>query len=230
MIATPNSLHSAFESMNTRTKVIMSPQEQRQVSLDYVGGVGLATVYTVGSVMTPQYTFGISPHIPITAILFSAAVGVLLTLIYHQWGPRRSWRMAVLLAFVSTALISGLFALSWYMLSRNGLPLWIAILVGHVPPLLLLLSAVQRFPTQDPGLSLLFQLLHLHPIIEYGLVMLASLFFGYGTTLLGLFLYAQGTYQVFGRVALLNLSLTFLLGAMLAGGIFGLIFRRGKLH
>jgi hypothetical protein len=156
---------------------------------------------------------------------FAVAVGLLMTLIYYYGAAQRASATAMFLGFLWASLTTGPFILAWYLLSWQGYPLWPAIFAGYILPLLLLVTTIWQDPTPDFGLQLLARFPQLRQVIYLSLLLLTSLYFGFGIPLLGVFIYAQVVHLSFGSVAIVHWSLIAIVGAMLSGGIFGLLHR-----
>jgi hypothetical protein len=134
---------------------------------------------------------------------FAVAVGLLMTLIYYYGAAQRASATAMFLGFLWASLTTGPFILAWYLLSWQGYPLWPAIFAGYILPLLLLVTTIWQDPTPDFGLQLLARFPQLRQVIYLSLLLHLS----------------------FGSVAIVHWSLIAIVGAMLSGGIFGLLHR-----
>lgn len=202
----------------------MSQRTRRQVPWDYLSGVLVTSLYTTTAIAMPQYTFStLTPHLPVTALITSVVVGLLMTLSYYYGAAYRSGTIAMLLGFLWTALTCGPFILAWYVLSWSGYPLWPAVLAGFLFPLLLLVTSIRQDPTLDFGVKLLTRFPQLYQILYRSLLLLTSFFFGIGIPLLAVFIYAQFMGASFGSVAYQNWYLIPVFGAILSGGLYGLI-------
>ena len=202
----------------------MNQRRSRQVPWDYLSGVIVTSLYTTTAIAMPQYTFStLTPHLPVTALILSVVVGFFMTLSYYYGVAYRASSIAMLLGFLWTSLTCGPFILAWYVLSWIGYPLWPAVLVGFLLPLFLLVTSIRQDPTLDFGVKLLTRFPPLYQILYRSLLLLTSLFFGMGIPLLAVFIYAQIIGSAFGSVASRNWYLIPIFGAMLAGGIYGLI-------
>ena len=202
----------------------MSQRTRRQVPWDYLSGVLVTSLYTTTAIAMPQYTFStLTPHLPVTALITSVVVGLLMTLSYYYGAAYRAGTIAMLLGFLWTALTCGPFIFVWYVLSWSGYPLWPAILAGFFFPLLLLVTSIRQDPTLDFGVKLLARFPQLYQILYRSLLLLTSFFFGIGIPLLAVFIYAQIVGPSFGTVAYQNWYLIPVFGAILSGGIYGLI-------
>jgi type III secretory pathway component EscS len=202
----------------------MNQRRSRQVPWDYLSGVVVTSLYTTTAIAMPQYTFStLTPHLPVTALILSVVVGFFMTLSYYYGVAYRASSIAMLLGFLWTSLTCGPFIIAWYVLSWSGYPLWPAVLVGFLLPLFLLVTSIRQDPTLDFGVKLLTRFPPLYQILYRSLLMLTSLFFGMGIPLLAVFIYAQIIGSAFGSVAYRNWYIIPIFGAMLAGGIYGLI-------
>jgi hypothetical protein len=202
----------------------MSQRTRRQVPWDYLSGVLVTSLYTTTAIAMPQYTFStLTPHLPVTALITSVVVGLLMTLSYYYGAAYRSGTIAMLLGFLWTALTCGPFILAWYVLSWSGYTLWPAVLAGFLFPLLLLVTSIRQDPTLDFGVKLLTRFPQLYQILYRSLLLLTSFFFGIGIPLLAVFIYAQFMGSSFGSVAYQNWYLIPVFGAILSGGLYGLI-------
>jgi hypothetical protein len=160
--------------------------------------------------------------------VFSIAVGSVMTLIYYYGAAQRSRTTAMFLGFLWAALTAGPFVVAWYVLSWSGYPLWPAIPAGYILPLFLLISTIWHDPTPDVGLKVLTRFPQLRQVIYLSLLLLTSLYFGFGLPLLAVFIYAQVVHLSFGTVGSVYWSGVAIIGGMLSGGIYGLIHRRHK--
>jgi hypothetical protein len=207
----------------------MNQRTRRQVPWDYFSGVVVTSIYTTTSIVMPQYTFSsLTPHLPVTALITSVVVGLLMTLSYYYGAADRVSTIAMMLGFLWTALTCGPFILAWFVLSGSGSPLWPAVLAGFLLPLFLLVTSIRQAPTLDFGLKLLTQFPQLHQILYRSLFLLTSFFFGIGIPLLAVFVYAQLIGLSFGAAAYSNWYLILIFGAMLSGGLYGFIQRRAR--
>jgi type III secretory pathway component EscS len=205
----------------------MNQRTRRQVPWDYLSGVIVTSIYTTTSVVMPQYTFSsLTPHLPVTALILSVVVGLLMTLSYYYGAAYRAGTIAMMLGFLWTALTCGPFILAWSVLSWSGYPFWLAVLAGFLLPMFLLVTSIRQDPTLDFGLKLLTQFPQLHQILYRSLFLLSSFFFGIGIPLLTVFIYTQLMGLSFGAIAFSIWYLILIFGAMLSGGLYGLIQRR----
>jgi hypothetical protein len=193
--------------------------------MDYLSGVILASLFLGISVFTPQYTLSLSRHIPVTATLLSVVYALLMMVIRRRWSSQLAPRMNGPLGVLLTLFIWMPFILSWYLFSRMGYPVWPAALVGLGIPAALTLHAFQHASTAPSSIDVLYRVLTLNRILFYGLILLSSLFFGYGIPLLSLFIYTQVTQQPIGPLVLTQLNLLLLGGAGLSGAIYAVILR-----
>jgi hypothetical protein len=207
----------------------MNQRTRRQVPWDYLSGVIVTSIYTTTAIAMPQYTFSsLTPHLPVTALIMSVVVGLLMTLSYYFGAAYRASTIAMMLGFLWTALTCGPFILAWFALSRSDSPFWLAVLAGFLFPLFLLVTSIRQDSTLDFGLKLLTRFPQLHQILYRSLFLLTSFFFGIGIPLLAVFIYAQLMGLAFGAVAYSIWYLILIFGAMLSGGLYGVIQRRAR--
>jgi MFS family permease len=194
---------------------------------EHVSRVHVTTWYTVASLVAPASAF-LSPHLSVPAILLAIVYGLLITLIHWQGGTHQAAQRKGTIGLLYVALAAGPFILVRFVFSLTGWPLLPAILAAYPAPLLLLVVGARRAPLADPGWRFLDTLSQSRRLLYKGLMLVNSLFIGYGLPILGIYLYAWLTRHVFGPLVLDNLGVLLLLGGMIAGLIFGVTQRRPK--
>lgn len=191
----------------------------RRTHLTSVLGWLASTIAVTWSVTTPQYVFSVLPHVPLYPILLTIGLGLLMALI-TQWNDRAtSRRAASAVGMLSALLVGAPFLATWIVCSWMAWPTWPAALAGLLGPSLLLLHAYH--PTRLGTRHLDTAMIRFDDGPWAKLITgLTSLFFGYGSIILGVFLTSAVTRQPFGPLVVTHRAILVLIGTALSGGIF----------
>jgi hypothetical protein len=171
------------------------------------------------SVTTPQYEFSVLPHVPLYPILLTIGLGLFVGLV-TRWHDQATSRRAASVEGMLYALVVGVpFLATWIVCSRTALPTWPAALAGLVGPSLLLLHAYHpsRIGARILGTA---RIRFDEGPCATPLTILASLFHGYGSVILAVFLATTVTYQPFSPTVVAYLGGLILVGAALSSGLF----------
>jgi hypothetical protein len=195
----------------------------QQYSLDptYAWGCLLTCILVGWTVTTPQYVMSVLPNTPLTPIFLSVAFGILVAFGQLFKGFNRPKQRILQKGFLYSILVWGPFVTTWIVTSRIGLPVWLSAIPAISIPSVLLLLASQRNPSTDQTKDPLLVLIPLSSYHDSALTLLSSLFYGYGTLLLAIFMYTTVSGLSFGLLIITNIGVLLPFGAILAGGLFG---------
>jgi hypothetical protein len=178
-----------------------------------------STVAVTWSVTTPQYVFSVLPPVPMYPILLTIGLGLLMGLV-TMWNDTSASRTAASAFGMLYALLVGIpFLATWLICSWTAIPTWPAALAGLLGPSLLLLHTYH--PTRIGARYLDTAMIRFDDgPWATALMVLASLFDGYGSIILTVFLTTVVTHQPFSPTVVDNLGVLLLIGAALSSGIY----------
>jgi hypothetical protein len=184
----------------------------------------LSALIVTWSVVTPQYIFSVIPHVPLYPIILTIGLGLLMFLVslwrHDPTAPHASGIFSMLYAL----LVGAPFLATWVLCSRAGFPTWPAAVAGLLGPTLVLVDT-SRHPRPAARHRELIRVpvfLRYRSRVLWGL---ASLFYGYGSLILAVFLLTALTAQGFGPMVVTHRGALLLIGAALSSGIFRLLHR-----